>query len=93
MELKKYVPIGTVVKLKDASKRVMVTGFCCSSDEDKDKMFDYCGCLYPEGQMSSKNTLLFDHEQIDKVYYVGLSDQEEKEFKEKLERILDNLKS
>ena len=77
--------------LKGGKKRAMIIGFCSISDEDKSKVFDYSGCLYPEGVISSNQTLLFDHEQIEKVYHIGLIDDEEKEFKQKLEEMLKKL--
>ena len=84
MNREKYLPIGSVVILKEAKKRVMVIGFMVSSKETGDKVFDYMGCLYPEGVLSSDQTLVFNHEQISEIYYMGYSDKEEKEFKEKL---------
>ena len=87
MKFQKYLPIGTVVLLKDAKKRIMITGFCSISDDDKTKVYDYSGCLYPEGIISTDNTLLFDHSQIVKVYYFGFIDEEEKQFKKKLNSI------
>ncbi len=84
-----FLPIGTVVLLKGGKKRVMVTGFCVVSEEKKDTAYDYCGCAYPEGVISSKQTLLFNNNQIEKIYYMGYSDAEEKEFKQKL---IDTLK-
>ena len=88
MNYEKYLPIGTVVMLKGGKKRVMITGFCSISDNDKTKVFDYSGCLYPEGFLSSNQTLLFNHDQIDKVFYLWLSDDEEKEFKQKLNAMI-----
>lgn len=84
----KYLPIGTVVLLKGATKRVMICGFCCRSESDNDKVFDYVGCLSPEGFISSDKNLLFNHDQIDKIISMGLVDDEEKEFKEKLNNVL-----
>lgn len=80
----KYLPIGTVVMLKGGTKRAMIIGFCSIADGKKDKIYDYTGCLYPEGIISSREMALFDHSQIDKIYYLGLQDQEEKTFKQKL---------
>ena len=80
----KYLPIGSVVLLKNATKRLMVTGFLVSSKEFPEKVFDYSGCLYPEGIITSEQTALFDHEQIEKIYATGFSDLEEKSFKAKL---------
>ena len=88
----KYLPIGTVVMLKGGKKRAMITGFCAISEDNKDKIYDYSGCLYPEGFISSNQTLLFNHEQIDKVYHMGLIDDEEKNFKIKLKELLNKNK-
>lgn len=88
MNYEKYLPIGTVVMLKNGKKRAMITGFCSISGDDKTKVFDYSGCLYPEGFISSNQTLLFNHEQIEKIYYMGLIDEEEKQFKQKLNEMI-----
>lgn len=86
---KKFLPIGTVVMLKGGKKRVMITGFYATSGNNKEKIWDYSGCLYPEGYLSSKQTGLFDHEQIEKVYHMGLADdEEEKEFKKTLNELI-----
>ena len=85
----KYLPIGSVVLLKNAKKRIMITGFCIKSKEsDLDKAFDYIGCLYPEGIIDSEKNLLFDHNQIETIYAIGYSDDEEREFKKKLQEVL-----
>lgn len=86
----KYLPIGTVVKLKNGTKRVMITGYCSVPGENE-KMYDYNGCMFPEGYLSSDQTLLFDHEQIIKIYHYGLYDDEAKEFNKKLKDFVDNL--
>lgn len=91
-DLSRYLPIGTVVMLKGGSKRVMITGFCSIAEDKKNEVFDYSGCLYPEGYLSSKQVCLFNHNQIDKVYHLGLKDEEEKQFKQKLENMINNLK-
>ena len=88
MNYEKYLPIGTVVMLKGGKKRAMITGFCSISGEDRTKVFDYSGCLYPEGFISSNQTLLFNHDQIEKIFYLGLSDEEEKQFKQKLNEMI-----
>lgn len=82
--LGRFLPIGTVVLLKGGKKRLMITGFCSFDEEKKDKAYDYTGCLYPEGIISSKQMALFNHSQIEKVYHLGLRDKEEQKFKEKL---------
>ena len=85
----KFLPLGTVVMLKGASKRLMITGFCTmAAEEAEGVMYDYSGCMYPEGVISSDQTALFNHDQIDKIYHMGLVDQEEKDFKIKLNQLL-----
>lgn len=81
----KYLPIGTVVILKGGKKKVMITGFISVAVEaGNEKVYDYSGCIYPEGFLSSDQVCLFNHEQIEQVFYLGFVNEEEKEFKEKL---------
>lgn len=87
MNREKYLPLGSLVLLKGAKKKVMVIGFMASSNETEDKVFDYMGCMYPEGVLSSDQTLVFNHEQIDQIYYMGYSDEEEKNFKNKIKEL------
>lgn len=91
MKYEKYLPLGTVVMLKDASKRLMIIGFCTSSNDNKEVIYDYSGCLYPEGVLSSDKSFLFNHNQIAKIYCLGLSDEEEKKFKINLKETMKNL--
>ena len=57
---KKFLPIGTVVLLKGGVKKLMITGFMSVEKENINKAYDYCGCLYPEGVLSSNNSFLFN---------------------------------
>lgn len=82
----KYLPLGTVVLLKQSDKKLMITGFLGTDKENLKEIYDYIGCLYPEGMLESGKSLLFNHNQIDKIYHFGYSDNEEKEFK----KILNN---
>ncbi len=85
----KYLPIGTVVLMKNAKKRVMITGFCATSEKDGNAIkYDYCGVVYPEGVISLNKTCLFNHNQIAKIYHIGLIDKEERAFKEKLKDMI-----
>ena len=80
----KYLPIGSVVLLKGGTKKVMITGFCSIAEENQEKIYDYCGCIYPEGYLSSDEICLFDHDQIAEINFVGFENDEEKEFKDNL---------
>ncbi len=88
MNLEKYLPIGTVVILKGGTKRIMITGFCCMDEKHPEKMYDYCGLLYPEGYVLKNQMLLFDHDKIEKIFYLGLNDDENKKFHANLKEYL-----
>ncbi len=86
----KYLPIGTVVLLKGAEKRVMITGFCAAElkESEEAKIWDYSGCIYPEGFLNSEQICLFDHSQIVRIDHMGLIDDEEKTFKTELNGLI-----
>lgn len=90
-DIKKYLPLGTVVLLKNATKRVMITGFAGVSPEHKGQMFDYSGCVYPEGFSSYKEIFVFNHNQIAKVVSLGYIDDEQIAFEKKLEEKVSQL--
>lgn len=87
----KYLPIGTVVVLKGATKRIMITGFASMSPETGDIIFDYSGCPYPEGFLNYNEVCVFNHEQIEKVYAKGYTDEEETEYKKALVEQLEQI--
>lgn len=76
----KFLPIGTLVLLKDAKKKVMITSYLIFSkgENDEKKIFDYGGCPYPEGIVESNFAVGFNHDKIDKVLHVGYEDEESK---------------
>lgn len=93
MKPEKYLPIGTVVLLKDAEKKIMITGFGpVDGENDKNEMYDYCGCPYPEGVYTMEEILLFNHDDIYKIFYLGYSDEEEVEFKKQLNDVMKQIK-
>lgn len=92
MNNEKYLPIGSVCLLKDATKKIMITGFVAKSGENN-QIFDYVGCVYPEGIISSDKNLLFNHDQIAEVFHVGYSNEEELEFKTKLNTYISQIDS
>lgn len=72
---KKYLPVGSVVLLKDSQKRIMIVGVK-QKQADSDKVWDYSACLYPEGLLDPDKLYLFDTEQIARLYFIGLQDGE-----------------
>lgn len=82
----KFLPIGTVVLLKDGEKKIMITSYLVFPSEVKDGMvmYDYGGCIFPEGILDSKYFIGFNHVDIEKVIHLGLIDEEQKNLNEML---------
>ena len=53
----KLLPIGSVVLLKEAKKRLMIIGYYPTiiSEEGNTTTYDYSGCLFPEGIIDSES--------------------------------------
>lgn len=86
--MKKYLPIGSVVLLKESKKRIMIVGVK-QKQENSDKVWDYSACLYPEGILNPERLFLFDSEQIERLYFVGFQDGEGLAFLDKLNHLED----
>ena len=67
-EFNKLLPIGSVVHVKDANKNMMIIGIVVTNNNIE---YDYFAVLYPEGFVDNKLTFLFNHDDIDKVLFVG----------------------
>ena len=81
--LSKLLPIGSVVLLHGAEKRLMI----CSRYQEMvndNHIYDYVGCFYPEGIVDSDNMFFFDHHAIAEIHHLGFEDQEEHDFKVKI---------
>ena len=79
----KFLPIGTVVDINGGKIALMITGYCVKPlgkmagaqgeiENTGDKMFDYSACPYPTGITNSEFNILFNHEDIKSVLYMGL---------------------
>lgn len=71
-----YLPIGSVVRLQEGKKRLMIYGRR-QTQADTGAQWDYVGCLYPEGNISEDFTFLFNHDMIEQIYFIGFQDPEE----------------
>ena len=88
MKTEKYLPIGSVIQLQGASKRIMIYGRC-QKQMDTETIWDYIACLYPEGNLQADQSILFNHDQIGEVFFIGYQDKEEFAF---LEKYLEEMK-
>ncbi len=55
--------------------------------DDKEVIWDYSGCYYPEGYMGPDRTFLFNNDQLEKIFAVGYQDEEQFEFKIKVDAV------
>ncbi|WP_243292650.1 DUF4176 domain-containing protein [Bacillus sp. FJAT-47783] len=63
------LPIGSVVKLKNVQKLVMIYGRH-QRETSSDKIFDYVSVPYPEGNISDDFNLFFNRNMIEDVKYI-----------------------
>lgn len=90
----RFLPIGTVVTVKGGNHPMMIINYCIypigevyengKKIDAKGKMYEYGACPYPEGLLVSDKINGFNHDQIDKVLYMGYVTDKQKE----LSRIL-----
>jgi len=85
--IKDLLPIGSVVMLKNAKKPLMIFGIKQLAEEKPDEEYDYIGVLYPEGNMGTQFQYLFNHADIEEVYFTGYETDERKQFLEELSKV------
>ena len=89
MNTTELLPIGSVVLLKNAQKRLMVIGVG-QTEQTSDVDYDYIGVMYPEGSMGEGSQFLFNHEDVGRVDFRGFEDDERKNFLAILKKYFQN---
>lgn len=87
-DVRQLHPIGTVVRLREGEKRLVIIGrfqTLLSTEE----VYDYVGCLYPEGYLKPEQSFVFNHDAIAEVVHRGFVDDEEQQFLEKVHAALE----
>lgn len=102
MDKEKFLPIGTVVLLKNGTKPLMIVSYCIMPGGDVyDKegkvetpvgVLDYGACSYPEGIVRSDEIYGFNHDKIDKVLFMGYETDAQKEISKVLLGGLEEMK-
>lgn len=90
--MKELLPIGSVVLLKDATKKLMIIGIL-QVKPDVGKIYDYLGVPYPEGYLGGDNNFLFFHDDINDVIFTGYTNPERKNFMDVIKIFYDKAKS
>ena len=77
--MKNLLPIGSVVLLKDATKKLVIIGIL-QVNPSENKIYDYLGVPYPEGYVGSDNNFLFNHSDINDIIFSGYDNPEREIF-------------
>jgi hypothetical protein len=80
------LPIGTVVLLDIIAQPLMVYGRM-QQQADKEGVWDYVACPYPQGHISEETNVFFNHVQIKQVIFKGFESEGEQLMKEKLKSL------
>ena len=72
--MKKYLPLGSIVTLKESEKKLMIIG---RSQTCNDVFYDYSACLFPEGYLGKDQLYVFNNDDVENLYYVGMQNEEE----------------
>lgn len=77
----KFLPIGSIVLIKGAKKKVMIMGYF---PVYQDLRYDYSACAYPCGMISSKEIICFNGDNIELVYSYGYKNDEYESLRNKV---------
>lgn len=75
-----FLPIGSVVLLKNAIKKLVIIGIKPTVVDAKPVEYDYVGVLFPEGYLGGDSNFLFNHEDINDVIFYGYNNPERENF-------------
>lgn len=89
--IKEILPIGSVVQLSGGTKKIMICGRI-QEDRKTEKIYDYAACYYPEGILDPNELFLFQHDDIERVYFLGMQGSEEFAFRKFMQNKLKELK-
>ena len=78
--IRDLLPIGSVIKLRDAKKPLMIYGIKQIDTDNAEKEYVYIGVIYPEGNIGSDFQYLFNHVDIEEVLFKGYETEELKKF-------------
>lgn len=83
------LPLGSVVLLKDATKNLMIYGRFQMNLQDNG-IYDYVGCLYPEGNLAPDAAFIFNNEDIQEVIFEGYANKEETDYINAIQEVIDS---
>ena len=85
-KVNELLPLGSIVRMREGEKKIMIVGQKQMNPDEGDSEYDYLGFLYPEGHLGENFQYLFNHEDIEEVYFEGYRDAERESFIQKLSK-------
>lgn len=73
----KMLRLGTIVSVKGKEHRYMIISRLIRNNDNE--LFDYYGCLYPEGNLTDDDKILFNDDEINNIYFNGYENEQEVE--------------
>jgi len=94
MMYNELLPIGSVVLLKNAFKKIVIIGMMQikHTESGEDIAYDYMGVPYPEGYIGPESAMLFNHDNIQEVFFKGYSNDERTAMIDMIQKIVDKAK-
>ena len=91
MKFSELLPIGSVVLLNDARKKILIIGLMPIKhlESGEDIGYDYIGVPYPEGYIGQESAMVFNHENIAEISFEGYSNEEREKMIEVIQRLVD----
>ena len=86
------LPIGTVVKLKNMKKWVMIYGRN-QIQQKSQNTYDYIAVPYPEGNITEDFNVFFNRTMIDEILHIGFETPQEQAMREKVEQEIQKAKA
>jgi hypothetical protein len=102
MKFNYLLPSGTVIELKGGKHKLMINGHNVTMDKNvtksgsmmygendqKPKIYNYCAVLWPEGDAIPGKRVLFNHDDIEKVYFTGFIDEDTSDLNDRIANIV-----
>ena len=87
---KDLLPIGSIIRIKGGEKKLMICGRIMTRT-GSDEIYDYVGCLYPEGIVDPSNVYFFNRDGIEECVWRGYEGEEEMNYRHKVLDLLGEL--
>lgn len=87
---KDLLPIGSIVKIKNAEREFMICGRVVAKSGSKE-VYDYLGCMYPEGIIDPSELYFFNQIGIEECVYRGFEDDQELNFRKNVLETLNDV--